>query len=110
MATNVKLLASVTLASTSPTSPTLIYTPTGTKSALVTGVTVINVGAAAVDVFLTTGSGTTPPVIFKATNLVNGGNSATMTDVVTLAGADQIKGYTSAAQSVQCSVYGIERD
>jgi hypothetical protein len=109
MATNVKVLFSIPIISSSASAPTSIYSPTGTKSAVVTAITLLNNGGTT-DVFLTTGSGATPPVFYK-TNLASGAPSAAMSDVVTLTGVDAIKGYLSlAGGSVQCFVFGIERD
>ena len=114
MATTLKVLNLGTATSLTSGTSTILYNPGGTKSALVTAITLLNTGATAVDVFLTTGSGGAP-VFFKATlpgTTPGPATSVTVPDVITINGvnSDQIKGYLSALGNVTCFVFGIERD
>ncbi len=113
MATNIKVLGSVSITSTSASSPTVIYAPSGTKSALVTSIALYNTGGGTSDVFLGVRNSviTVPPVIHKQTGMAAGA-AVVLPDIISLSAAssENFVGYLAAAGSVNCLVYGIERD
>lgn len=109
MATNIKVLDTKTLTSTSPTT---VYGPGGTKSALVSGLTFLNNQATPLDVMISTGASGSP-ILHKVSLAGSPGVSANISDTLTLAGAnaDQIKAWLSVGGgNVTCFVFGIERD
>ncbi len=114
MATNIKVLASVSITNVVGSLQTL-YAPGGTKSALVTSIAFFNTHASvAPDVFLGTRNSvlTTNQAIFHKVSALAPGAAVGMTDVVSLRGTDSesIVGYLSTAGTVNCVVFGIERD
>jgi hypothetical protein len=114
MATTLKVLNLSATTSLTSSTPVVLYNPGGTKSALVSAITLLNNGTNAVDVFLTTGASGSP-TFFKATlpgTTPGPATSVTVPDVITISGAnsDQIKGSLSATGNVTCFIFGIERD
>lgn len=114
MATNIKVLNTVQLTATIPGSANVVYAPTGTRSALVTSVAFYNAGCGASDVWLGVKNASitgTPAVIHKAAGLAAGA-SIVMSDVISLSAAasESVVGFLTAAGTVNCVVYGIERD
>ena len=117
MATNIKVLNTVSIASTTSSTPTAIYSPTGTKSALVTSISLYfptGGGGGPVDVLIGSrnAANTTSPVVFHKQAALAVGTSAVMADVVSLRASDSenLAAYLSATGPVNCVVFGIERD
>ena len=109
MATNVKVLGIGTLG-INQTIP--LYSPTGTKSAVITSVAILNKGPAnrAVILYVVPASpaGNDSRIFSNAALAADAG--ATVNDVITLSGADSITGTASTGGDVHYAVYGIERD
>ncbi|MBL9171121.1 MAG: hypothetical protein JNN07_25535 [Verrucomicrobiales bacterium] len=109
MATTIKIIANGFLGT--GLSPA-VYTPTGTKSAFVTGITFMNTHASAQAVtwYVLPGgvSSSEARIYFNSSIAQNAGDK--INDVITLSGADQLVGTATNTSAVSFAVYGIERD
>ena len=115
MATNIKVLASMSITSASTSSsPLSVYPLSGTKSALVTSVSLYNTAPTnTADVFLGIRNGSSTPAYFYKVPALAGNGSQTMNDVVSLRAVDGdavVAYFTGTGGPINCIVFGIERD